>query len=86
MFTLSKVSEMKTRYQNVSQIHFACFLRYTSWPGKILCKIQRFFEAWTNNAAILTIALIVADRFIAVFFPLRGPIVSHKAVQLIIAS
>ena len=86
MFTLSQVSEMKTRYQNVSQIHFACFLRYTGWPGKILCKIQRFFEAWTNNASILTIALIAADRFIAVFFPLRGPIVSHKAFQLIIAS
>lgn len=86
MFTLSQVSIMKTRYQNVSQIHFACFLRCTDWSGKILCKIQRFFEAWTNNAAILTIALIVADRFIAVFFHLRGPIVSHKAVQLIIAS
>ncbi|XP_022783630.1 substance-P receptor-like [Stylophora pistillata] len=56
----------------------------TGWPGKTICKLQGFLTSWTINAAILTLALIAADRFLAVFFPLRRAIDSRKAVRLII--
>lgn len=40
----------------------------------------------TVNAAISTLAIIAADRFIAIFFPLRRTINSRKAIWLIAAS
>lgn len=58
----------------------------TGWPGKILCKLHGFFTACTVNCAILTLAIIAADRFIAIFFPLRRVIDSRKAIQLIAAA
>ncbi|XP_022783611.1 neuropeptide FF receptor 2-like [Stylophora pistillata] len=55
----------------------------TGWPGKILCKLQAFLTSCTINSAILTLALIAADRFIAIFFPLKRLIHSRRAIQLI---
>ena len=52
----------------------------------ILCKLQGFLTFCTVNAAILTLAVIAADRFIAIFFPLRRAISSRKAVWLIAAA
>ena len=66
---------------NVSLI--ACF---TGLAGTILCKLQGFLATCTVNAAILTLAIIAADRFIAIFFPLRRTINSRKAIWLIAAS
>ncbi|KAL9985132.1 hypothetical protein ACROYT_G007501 [Oculina patagonica] len=58
----------------------------TGWPGKIVCKIQAFIAACTINAAILTLALIAADRFIAIYFPLKRLIDSRRAIRLIAAA
>ncbi|XP_068743118.1 substance-K receptor-like [Montipora capricornis] len=54
--------------------------------GTILCKLQGFLATCTINAAILTLAVIAADRFIAVFFPMRKAISSRKAIWLIAGS
>ena len=54
--------------------------------GTILCKLQGFLALCTVNAAILTLAVIAADRFIAIFFPMRRTISSRTAVWLIAAS
>ena len=54
--------------------------------GTILCKLQGFLALCTVNAAILTLAVIAADRFIAIFFPMRGAISSRTAIWLIAAS
>ena len=65
---------------------FLCLLLITGWPGKILCKLQAFFAPCTINAAILTLAFIAADRFIAIYFPLKRVINSRKAIRLIVAA
>ncbi|XP_074614702.1 substance-K receptor-like [Acropora palmata] len=54
--------------------------------GTILCKLQGFLALCTVNAAILTLAVIAADRFIAIFFPMRRAISSRTAIWLIAAS
>lgn len=54
--------------------------------GTILCKLQGFLALCTVNAAILTLAVIAADRFIAIFFPMRRAIGSRTAIWLIAAS
>lgn len=58
----------------------ACF---TGIAGTILCKLQGFLASCAINAAILTLAVIAADRFIAMFFPLRRALNSRKAIWLI---
>lgn len=63
-----------------------CLLLISGWPGKILCKLQAFFTSCTINAAILTLAFIAADRFIAIYFPLKRVINSRKAIWLIVAA
>ena len=63
-----------------------CLPLITGWPGKILCKLQAFFSSCTINAAILTLAFIAADRFIAIYFPLKRVINSRKAIRLIVAT
>ena len=59
---------------------------FTGLVGTIVCKLQAFLGVCTFNAAILTLAIIAADRFIAIFFPLRRAINSRKAIWLIAAS
>ena len=73
---------------NVCQLTKDTFawLPIPGWPGKILCKIQGFLPICVVNAAILTLALIAADRFIAIYFPLKRVIDSRKAIQLIAAA
>ena len=56
---------------------------FTGIAGTILCKLQGFLASCTFNAAILTLAVIAADRFIAIFFPLRRALSSRKAFWLI---
>ena len=54
--------------------------------GTIICKLHVFLNGCALNAAILTLAVIAADRFIAIFFPLRRAINSRKAIWLIAAT
>ena len=54
--------------------------------GTIICKLHVFLNGCSLNAAILTLAVIAADRFIAIFFPLRRAINSRKAIWLIAAT
>ena len=61
-------------------------LTFLGLAGTILCKLQAFLTSCTLNAAILTLAVIAADRFIAIFFPLRRAINARKAIWLIAAS
>lgn len=61
-------------------------LLITGWPGTILCKLQAFFTSCTINAAILTLAFIAADRFIAIYFPMKRMINSRKAIWLIVVA
>ena len=48
--------------------------------------MQGFLPSCTINAAILTLAIIAADRFIAIYFPLKRVIDSRKAIRLIAAA
>jgi len=63
-----------------------CLPSITGWPGTILCKLLGFLSSCTFNAAILTLAFIAADRFIAIYFPLKRVINSRKAIWLIVAA
>lgn len=63
-----------------------CLPSITGWPGTILCKLLAFLSSCTFNAAILTLAFIAADRFIAIYFPLKRVINSRKAIRLIVAA
>ena len=54
-----------------------------SWPiggplGKALCKLVNFFRDVSIAVSIQSLVLIAVDRFGAVVFPLRSPLISSK--------
>ena len=58
-------------------------LHVGSWPingglGKALCKLHAFLADASTSVSIQSLVLITVDRFGAVVFPLRSPIVSPK--------
>ena len=58
-------------------------LHVGSWPingafGEALCKLHAFLADASTSVSIQSLVLITVDRFGAVVFPLRSPIVSSK--------
>ena len=58
-------------------------LHVGSWPingglGQALCKLHAFLADASTSVSIQSLVLITVDRFGAVVFPLRSPIVSPK--------
>ena len=53
------------------------------WPiggqfGQALCKLVPFFEGVSSIVSIQNLVLITVDRFVAVVFPLRPPLIRSK--------
>ena len=46
--------------------------------GQALCKLHIFFSNVSTNVSVQSLALIAVDRFGAVVFPLRSPLISPK--------
>ena len=62
---------------NLSMIHT------NSWPiggqfGQALCKLVPFFSDVSAIVSIQNLVLIAVDRFVAVVFPLRSPLIRSK--------
>lgn len=79
------MSQQKFSIRGQFQI-YDYFTTISGLAGTIICKLHGFLNGCTLNAAILTLAVIAADRFIAIFFPLRRAINSRKAIWLIAAT
>ena len=69
---------------SIFQIPFALScLHTTSWPiggkfGLALCKLVPFFRNVSIIVSIQNLILIAVDRFVAVVFPLRSPLIRSK--------
>ena len=64
-------------------------LHVGSWPingglGQALCKLHAFLADASTSVSIQSLVLITVDRFGAVVFPLRSPIVSPKVCAFFI--
>ena len=46
--------------------------------GQALCKLVPFFTEVSSNVSIQNLGLITVDRFVAVVFPLRSPLIRSK--------
>ena len=54
--------------------------------GQALCKLHVFFSNVSTNVSIQSLVLITLDRFGAVVFPLRSPLISPKLCLFFIAA
>lgn len=54
--------------------------------GQALCKLHVFFSNVSTNVSIQSLVLIALDRFGAVVFPLRSPLISPKLCLFFIAA
>ena len=52
--------------------------------GQALCKLVRFLTSVSNAVSIQSLVLIAVDRFGAVVFPLRSPLISSKLCPFLI--
>ena len=62
-----------------------------SWPisgplGQALCKLHVFFSDVSTTVSSQSLTLITVDRFVAVVFPLRSPLISPKLCFFFIAA
>ena len=53
-------------------------------PGRILCVLKHFLPGTSVIVSIQTVVLIAVERFEAVVFPLRSPIISAKLCRIFI--
>ena len=65
------------------------WLHTSSWVfrgllGKALCKLVPFFIESSLVVSVQSLVLIAVDRFGAVFYPLRGPLISLKLCRFLI--
>ena len=54
--------------------------------GQALCKLQPFLSDISALVSIQSLVLITVDRFVAVVFPLRSPLISRKLCMFFIAA
>ena len=77
---------------SIFQIPFALScLHTTSWPiggkfGQALCKLVPFFRNASIIVSIQNLILIAVDRFVAVVFPLRSPLIRSKLCPFFISA
>ena len=71
MFPVFVFSRIITQIQTNSWIIGGC-------PGQVLCKLVSFLSEVSVAVSIQSLVLIAVDRFVAVVYPLRSPVVSSK--------
>ena len=77
---------------SIFQIPFTLSTLHTaSWPiggkfGLALCKLVPFFRNISINVSIQNLILIAVDRFGAVVFPLRSPLIKSKLCPFFISA
>ena len=54
--------------------------------GQALCKLHVFLSDISSLVSIQSLVLITVDRFVAVVFPLRSPLISRKLCMFFIAA
>ena len=67
----------------ITQLYVECWL-ISGLPGQVLCKLRAFLNNVSTVVSIESLVLITVDRFGAVVFPLRSPLISSKLCPLFI--
>ena len=64
--------------RNLSLIHRKDLWLIAGQFGQAWCKLVPFFDGVSGNVSIQNLVLITVDRFVAVVFPLRSPLIRSK--------